>query len=70
MSRRRSVKVIEREISLEKNRILRAKARYDAHCKRLSDLQAEREKVMAEDIITALKRSGKSYQELMTFLGR
>lgn len=70
MGRRRSVKVLDRQIGVLKARIVRTKARYDKQCQELSELQAERDALMAEEVISALKRSGKSYQELMIFLGR
>ena len=70
MSRRRSIKVLERDIAKLKAQIVRTKARYDRQCKELSDLQAERDQVMAAEILAALKSSGKSYREIMTFLGR
>ena len=70
MSKRRSVKVLDRRITALKAKILRTKTRYEKQCQELSNLQAERDKVFADEILVAFKRSGKSYQELMTFLGR
>ena len=70
MGRRRSVKVLDRQIGVLKTRIVKTKARYDKQCQELSKLQAERDALMAEEVISALKRSGKSYQELKIFLGR
>ncbi len=70
MPRRRSLKVLDRDIEVLKGKIVKTKTRYDKLCLELSELQAEREQIMAEDIMTAFRRSGKSYKELMTFLGR
>ena len=70
MSRRRSVKAIDHKIDLLKAKIAKTKSRYDKQCLALSELQSERDKLLAEEIIIALKRSGKSYHELMTFLGQ
>ena len=35
----------------------------------LSALQKERERVLTSNVMNALKKSGKSYEELMIFLG-
>lgn len=37
-------------------------------CDELQALQAERELVMSQKILAAMKKSGRSYDELMTFL--
>lgn len=70
MSRRKDVKVIDRKIALLQAKIAKTKARYDRQCNELSELQAERDRRLAEEIMIAFKRSGKSYRELMIFLGR
>ncbi len=70
MGRRKSVKVIDRKISLLEAQAARTKARYDRQLKEITELKAEKESLMAEEILTAFKSSGKSYKELMIFLGR
>lgn len=61
---------MDRKIEALKARIVKSKARYDKQCLELSKLQMERDKLEAEEIMDAFKRSGKSYKELMIFLGR
>ena len=70
MGRRRTIKSLDQEIAILQDKIVKTKARYDAQCNRLSELEAQRDRVMAQDILAAIKRSGKSYSEVMTFLGR
>lgn len=42
--------------------------RYDKLCDELQTLQTEREQAMSQNILAAMKKSGRSYDELMTFL--
>lgn len=48
---------------------MRAKARYDRLTQELQALHIEHDRVRAEAIHRAFKKSGKSMDELMTFLG-
>lgn len=61
---------MDRKIEALKARIVKSKARYDKQCLELGKLQMERDKLEAEEIMDTFKRSGKSYKELMIFLGR
>ncbi len=70
MARPRSVKAIDSKIDKTQNKLSKAKARYDALCKELSVLMKEREAIQGQEILAALKNSGKTYREVMTFLGR
>ena len=56
------------QISACKNKIAKAKAYYNKLCSELQALQEERELVMSQKILAAMKQSGRSYDELMTFL--
>ena len=49
-------------------KIAKAKERYDKLCDELQTLQTEREQAMSQNILAAMKKSGRSYDELMTFL--
>ena len=49
--------------------IAAAKERYERLCRELLQLQQERELAMGQEILNAMKKSGKSYREIMTFLG-
>ena len=68
MPKRKSIASIDAQIITCKNRIAKAKVRYDKLCDELRMLQAERELVMSQKILAAMKKSCRSYDELMTFL--
>ena len=68
MPKRKCLKTVEAQIDAVK--IENAKARYDHLCAELVSLQKEREEVMGQEILKALKSSGKSYRELMIFLDK
>ena len=68
MPKRKSIASIDAKIIICKNRIAKAKVRYDKLCDELHMLQAEREMIMSQKILAAMKKSGRSYDELMTFL--
>lgn len=70
MPRSKSVKTIDARISIVKDQIKATKARYARLGKELQKLEQERDAALALEIIQALKKSRKSYDELMTFLGR
>ena len=68
MPRRKSMSSIDAEISALKDTISATKTRYENLCRDLEKLQQEREMVLAQDLVRALRKSGKAYHELMTFL--
>ncbi len=68
MPKRKSIASIDAQIIACKNRIAKAKVRYDKLCDDLRMLQAERELVMSQQILEAIKKSNRSYDELMNFL--
>lgn len=70
MPKRKSLKTVEAQIDAVKVKIENAKARYDRLCAELVSLQKEREEAMGKEVLKALKSSGKSYRELMIFLGK
>ena len=68
MPKRKSIASIDAQIIACKNRIAKAKVRYDKLCDDLRMLQAERKLVMTQQILEAIKKSNRSYNELMNFL--
>lgn len=68
MPRRKSIALIDAQICTRKKKITKAKERYDKLCDELQTLQTEREQAMSQNILAAMKKSGRSYDELMTFL--
>ena len=58
------------ELGALQEKLLAAEARYNAWAEKLLALQKEKEEVQAANIAAALRTSRKTYQELMTFLGK
>ena len=52
----------------EIEKISATKKRYEKLCQDHQQVQHEREQVMSREILEAMKKSGKSYREIMTFL--
>ena len=69
MPRRKSIASIDAKISDLQKKAAAAKERYERLCRELLQLQHERELAMGQEILSAMKKSGKSYREIMTFLG-
>lgn len=67
MTRRKSLASINAKID-EIEKISATKKRYEKLCQDHQQLQHEREQVMSREILKAMKKSGKSYREIMTFL--
>ena len=68
MPRRKSMSSIETEISALKEKIAAAKKRYENLCLELEKRQEERDLILAQEVVQAMRKSGKTYHELMTFL--
>lgn len=64
------VKTIDAKIREVQARMAAAKARYNSLSTQLAELQVEREELIGKEVMTAFRKSGRSYEELMTFLGR
>ena len=59
---------IETKMDALKRKISRVKKLHEELCKELIVLGAQREEAMAREVLVAMKKSGKSYNELMIFL--
>ena len=70
MPKPKLVKTIDAKIREVQARMAAAKARYNSLSTQLAELQAEREELIGKEVMTAFRKSGRSYEELMTFLGR
>ena len=68
MPKRRTIASIDAQMRKVKQKMTAVKQRYDRLCDDLATLQAKRDSLMAHEIVEATKRSGKSDDELMTFL--
>lgn len=69
MARKKSISSIEAEISKVKEGIDKTQAKYEILSARLLALQKQQRECQADLIMDAYAKSGKSYRELMTFLG-
>ena len=70
MPKPKLVKTIDAKIREVQARMAAAKARYNSLSTQLAELQFEREELIGKEVMTAFRKSGRSYEELMTFLGR
>lgn len=70
MPKPKLVKTIDAKIREVQAQMAAAKARYNSLSTQLAELQVEREELIGKEVMTAFRKSGRSYEELMTFLGR
>ncbi|MDO4938116.1 MAG: hypothetical protein Q4E62_09380 [Sutterellaceae bacterium] len=70
MPRRKSLSTIQKQIDKTQQEMVALKKRYDELGDYLLDLNAEYEEIQALIIADKLKKSGKTFEELMTFLER
>ena len=68
MARTRSITSIEAEISKVSSELKQAQEKADALSQRLLELQQIREAYESKQVMEAFRKSGKSLQELLTFL--
>lgn len=68
MARTRSITSIEAEISKVSSDLKQAQEKADALSQRLLELQQMREAYESKQVMEAFRKSGKSLQELLTFL--
>ena len=68
MARTRSISSIETEINKVTDELQKAQENVDDLTKRLLELQEQKQSIEAKQIMDAFRKSGKSMQELMTFL--
>ena len=69
MANRRSLASLEKRIELTETKLRAAKARYDKLVDELLNLKREKTARESEKILKAIAKSGKSFEEVMTFLG-
>ena len=68
MARMRSISSIETEIKKVEADLAKAQEKCDALFARLLELQKMKQDIEAKKVMEAFRKSGKSMQELMTFL--
>lgn len=68
MARVRKNGSIEDDIAKQEEAVAKAKERYDTLVARLKDLYAKRDEAKRKQLLDAIARSDKSYDEIMKFL--
>lgn len=68
MARTRSISSIETEITKVSAELQKAQEKVDDLTQRLLELQEQKQSIKTKQIMYAFRKSGKSMQELMTFL--
>ena len=68
MARTKSTEAIEAEINKTKSDMSKLQDRYDKLADKLKDLQDQKRRIEGDAIMDAYLKSGKSFDEIMTFL--
>ena len=68
MARKKSTEAIEAEINKTKSDMSKLQDRYDKLADKLKDLQDQKRRIEGDAIMAAYLKSGKSFDEIMTFL--
>lgn len=68
MARTKSLEAIETEISQTQDELEKLQTRYDKVASKLEQLQKQKHEYEMKQIMEAYLRSGKSFEEIMTFL--
>ena len=59
---------IEEIIRVQEEAVVKAKAKYDAEVAKLKDLLAKRDEMKKKELLSAVEKSNKTYEEIMRFL--
>ena len=68
MARKKSADTLDAEIAKVKSDMSRLQDRYDMLAEKLKDLQEQKRRIEADAIMDAYLKSGKTLDEIMTFL--
>mgnify|MGYP002515095262 FL=1 len=68
MARKKSADTLDAEIAKVKSDMSRLQDRYDRLAEKLKDLQEQKHRIEADAIMDAYLKSGKTLDEIMTFL--
>ena len=68
MARKKSTEAIEAEINKTRSDMSRLQDRYDKLADKLKELQEQKRRIEGNAIMDAYLKSGKSFDEIMTFL--
>ena len=59
---------IEEEIIKQEEQVSKSKAKYDADVKKLKDLYAKKDEMKKKELLAAVEKSSKTFEEIMGFL--
>ncbi len=59
---------IDEMIKLQEEAVTKAKAKYDAEVGKLKDLLDKRDELKKKELLSAVEKSNKTYEEIMRFL--
>lgn len=59
---------IDEEIIKQEEQVSRSKAKYDADVKKLKDLYAKKDEMKKKELLSAVEKSSKTYEEILRFL--
>ena len=68
MARKKSADTLDAEIAKVKSDMSKRQDRYDRLAEKLKDLQEQKRRIEADAIMDAYLKSGKTLDEIMTFL--
>ena len=68
MARKKTIEALENEISKVKSDMSKLQNRYNKLAEKLEDLQKQKRRIEADTIMEAYLKSGKNFDEIMTFL--
>ena len=59
---------IDEEIIKQEEQVSKSKAKYDADVKKLKDLYAKKDEMKKKELLAAVEKSSKTYEEILRFL--
>ena len=59
---------IDEEIIKQEEQVSKSKTKYDADVKKLKDLYAKRDEMKKKELLEAVEKSSKTYDEIMLYL--
>lgn len=68
MARTSSMEALEKKIEKAQEQVSRTKKQYDAALSNLSDLLDKRDALRRDELVKAIMKSGRSYDEVLEFL--
>lgn len=65
---RKNQESIDETIKAQEDVVAKAKAKYDAEVGKLKDLLAKRDEIKKKELLSAVEKSNKTYEEILRFL--